>query len=79
LINNFLEPCCVCPTVRQPHVEDDPSHVWKLKGHAIIILLFVHIKFLVADLDPRNTVYPGWHTIVVTLAYLININSNLVS
>jgi hypothetical protein len=26
--------------------------------------LFVHIKFLGAALDPRNTVYPGWHTIV---------------
>jgi hypothetical protein len=27
--------------------------------YAVLILLFVHIKFLGAALDPRNTVYPG--------------------
>jgi len=35
-----------------------------LKGYALKIVLFVHIKFLGVDLDPRNTVYPCWHIIV---------------
>jgi hypothetical protein len=38
------------------------SHMYgHLKGDNLIILLFVHMKFIGGDLYPRNTEFPGWH------------------